>query len=87
MASRARAGGAAARAIGLVCSPGSLCVLFLQRALDLYRGQTLTGQWTPSEAWAKKQAGCCQLPLLLPPLVRSLSLSQSRTAGPSYQVW
>lgn len=23
------------------------------------------GQWAQSKAWAKKQAGCCQLPLLL----------------------
>lgn len=59
--------GAAARAIGLVCSPGSLCVLFLQRALGLYRGQTLVGHWARSEAWAKKQEGCCQVPLLPSP--------------------
>lgn len=67
-----KAGGAAARAIGRVCSPGSLCVLFLQRAPDLYRGQTLTGQWAQSKAWAKKQAGCCQLPLLLLMSARAL---------------
>lgn len=57
--------GAAVRAVGLVCSLGSLCVLFLQRALDLYRGQALTGQWAQCESWAKKPAGYCQLPLLL----------------------
>lgn len=73
--------GAAARAIGLVCSPGSLCVLFLQRALGLYRGQTLVGRWAWSEAWAKKQEGCCQVsPPPLACLRSSLSrFSRSRT--------
>lgn len=63
--------GAAARAIGLVCSPGSLCVLFLQRAWDLYRGQTLMGQWAWSEArlGPSSRQAAARLPSSSPTLV------------------
>lgn len=52
---------------------------FLQRALVLYRGQTLVGKWAHTEAQAEGQAAASFLPLA--PLLK-LSLS----AGPSYQV-